>query len=374
MRGLPILRSFPSVHDREFIVRELAGGGIERVDRTVGAEHVEQPIRTAPRTAPRELDIAQVLDRVGLVLGVDERDAVQQVALVVGVVLVVADHDRVVLSDVGVAHSAEVIGSVELQELAVLEHQCAVLAAEDRDLAGRRALAVDLGALVGDREFVVVIVVRLERDGPRSTIGRADGRDERAVLEHDRDAVVRGLRLVHAHLWQGAVRLDQRVRVEDRRLAPTVGEQDGLVGMAHDVARRIRVEHGVGEGRHRRVEHLKTLRRGDEHVAPVADRVHAGEVVGGERIDEFEGRGIEHAHLAFKRDGDARAGAHVGRGLGGGSCGGLIGGGVCRAPRGEKCDGCERAAGEESVSVGHGVLSEVRPVVMRSVFSRIMER
>ena len=144
--------------------------------------------------------------------------------------------------------------------------------------------------------------------------------------------------------------------------------------MAHDVARGVGLEHGVGQRSTAVSARLKTLRRGDEHVAPVADRVHAGEVVGGERIDEFEGRGIEHAHLAFKRDGDARAGAHVGRGLGGGSCGGLIGGGVCRAPRGEKCDGCKRAAGEESVSVGHGVLSEVRPVVMRSVFSRIMER
>ncbi len=241
---LPLGRALPRVDDGE-AVRDLTRRRVENVDGAVSAEDVREVIRAAHDVAERVFHaLGKFDDLKRLGFGVDESHRAEQVPLGVDVALVVADDDRAGFADVGVAHTTvRLVGGIELRDRAVVVDECAVLAAEHDGLVLRGAFAVHTGALIRRGDLAAGGVVRHDAV---PAVGVADGGEERAVLEHDRDAVVGFDAFDDLDLGE-AIGARQICGVEDRGVARTVGVQHRLVSVPHDVTGSVGLEDRVGE-------------------------------------------------------------------------------------------------------------------------------
>ena len=377
VRVLPLGRALPGLHDR-VLVGDLSGHGVQDVDRAVGGEDVGQVLRAARHVSEGVLDTLGERDRLQrALLGVDQRDRVEQVALGIGVGVVVTDDEGAGLGDVRVAHPAVLVGRLELLERTVPVEQGAVLAAEDDRLVGRGALAVDTGTRVVGGDLLEAVTLRRERDRTRTALLGAHRGQQGAVLEDDRDAVV-GLGSRPGRGLRELAGVAQRGGVEDGRLAAAVGEQDRPVAVVDDVPTRVGLEDEVGQLGGPGVEHLETLAGGDGEVAAVADRVETYELLGLELVDDLEGLAVQDGDPVGvgHREAAALVGLRGRRLL-------AFGGGAARRER-QRYAGHRRDGSDDTVlclilwgqhgcafqSVGPGE----SPLVMRSVLARIMER
>ena len=205
---------------------------------------------------------------------------------------------------------------------------------------GTRVRAVRLGALG----------VQHPDPGARVLGPLAD--DHRAVLELDRDAVVRG----RCRQSAGTLRAVGDVcAVDHRDRAGAVVEESGPPVVGYHVSGLLGGEGGAGQlgvgrvvvgvvpvglGPHPGVEDREAALRRDEHVPSVAGLVHAGEPLEREVRQGLQRARVEHLQAPVVGEDESRlqgvrlAGVGGGLGLGrGGSAGG------CRCARGEQGQG-----------------------------------
>jgi len=143
----------------------------------------------------------------------------------------------------------------------------------------------------------------------------ADGAEQGAVVELDRDAVVRRVGRDDLGGRQRVGGLQQGRGLEDRGVSGAIGEEDGLVAVFDDVAGGRGVEDQIGEpgfggpgaagavGPGAGVEHLEPVGGGDQDVSAVPGGVQPVEAGQRDVGLEVEGLPVEHVEAAVVGEG-----------------------------------------------------------------------